>query len=273
MGSRTPLSRLGLLPAREPPSVAFCSYKESEAEGILLQRLSREDSLHAKELSRSLVQFAMPSLGRDIRLLFEVGCELLQSKSFKNDASPAHYQRCIAEAVRKRIGLCDLSGFVSNSQVTDTTNVPIMVAMRTMTDTEKRLLLAVYLAAHINKDHDSRLFLPLQGRKGRRKQGVSKTGPEMDLPTQQRTPRVTTLSRTLAIYHCLAGSGDGPNLISYLLFRHLARLREVGFLRYPVDRVKIESEVSIVCLVESTWAQACAHDLNIDFAEYLAEFQ
>merc|ERR1719414_2599022 len=82
---RLPLSHLGLLPARDPPAVAFQPYSEREAAAILLRELGSKADMGPSTLdlgtlvSAGLMKFAAPFVGRNLHSLLSIGEELLRS--------------------------------------------------------------------------------------------------------------------------------------------------------------------------------------------------
>lgn len=280
--SRLPLSSLGLLPARDPPAVAFQPYTEAETEELLLHELSQKFGLFSIPILRTLcvglMKFAVPSLGRNLHQLLRVGEELivglLDPKAQKMvGTSMTALQQMVEEAVQCRLGLCDLRGLLGAGASVDATSATaaITLTMKSMSEVDKRIILAAYLAAHIDKDDDIQLFVA-ESRRRRRKGSITKKVLEDDegLPYSTHTPRPVPLVRLLAIYHRLARK---PQLLAPQLFERLLGLREAGLLWLLGDRhAAADREPKVACRAELPLAAACAAELGVDLREYLGCF-
>jgi hypothetical protein len=276
--SRLPLRSLGHHDAREPPAVVFRSYAEAEAEALLLRELSatglgtssQQDQRVKTICGTGLMKFAAPYVGFDLKKLLQIGREVL-AESEGADTSMASLQGRIEQAVQRRVGLCDLSGLLErpDCEAQKDTNAPVtmdvanVAMMQGLTKSEKRLLLASYIACRVDKDDDMQLFMAEWVRKTRRKtpNKVVRQKAEDDLPVHMRAPRPTTLARLLAVYHRLARQ---PQLLGPPLFERLAGLREAGLLAWNGS-----DATKVLCRVELPLARACAGELDIDLAEYL----
>lgn len=111
-------------------------------------------------------------------------------------------------------------------------------------------------------------FLLAGPRNKRRKVAARRPRKEDYIPILCRPPKPTPLARLLAIYHVLAGQS---HLVNPPLLEHLASLKELGLLRFVGDRVGLEQDIQVVSRVELQLARACADELSIDLAEYLAD--
>lgn len=280
--SRLPLSSLGLLPAREPPAVAFQPYTEAETEELLFRELSRKTGLLSISILRTLcvglMKFAVPSLGRNLHQLLRIGEELsvglLDSKAQKAVGTRMSVlQQMIDEIVQRRLGLCDLRGLLGAGELVDATSATaaITLTMRSMTEVDKRIILAAYLGAHMDKDDDVQLFVA-ESRRRRRKGSITKKALEDDagLPYSAHTPRPVPLMRLMAIYHRLARK---PQLLAPQLFERLLGLREAGLLWLLGDcHAAADREPKVACRAELPLAAACAAELGVDMQEYLGCF-
>lgn len=269
---RLPLSSLGLLPARDPPAVAFQPYAEAEATAILQRTLSKLSAdVSASDLKTlcgsGLMKFAAPYVGRNLHHLERIGEDLLSGRPgqlpIERNANMVVLQQRIQEEVQRRVGLCDLSGLLDAGEAAMPATT---AAMRGMTKAEKRLLLSAYLGSRIDKDDDMQLFLP-EGKRRKRNKGAVTKGNDDDLPAYVRAPRPVPLARVLAIYHKLARQ---PLLVGPTLIEHLTNLREAGFVRFAGEHC-IEREPKVFCRVELPFVRACANELDIDLAEYLCK--
>jgi len=150
----------------------------------------------------------------------------------------------------------------------DTASVSALVTLRQMTKAEMRLILAAYLAGHVEKEDDVQLFMPGVKRKCRRKPSAKQQLAEAQ-PVYTRAARPTSLSRLLAVYHRLARR---PQLLGPPIFEHLLVLREVGLLRFPAERACLDQDVKVTCRAQLPLVRAIAGELNIDLAEYLTKY-
>jgi len=281
---RLPLSLVGAAPWRDPPQVAFPSYTASEVEMLLLRALLSEAlagspdeeavMLPSKEdlralCSSGLIKFAAPSMGFNLHELLWIGREVLLTPSAIG-ASLATLQRRIEALVQERLGLCDMSDLLpEGAAAADATTATVRATLEGTTKTEKRLLLAAYLAARIDKDDDVQLFMP-EGRRRRvrRKGSVVKRGPAGDetLPFL-RPPQAVPLTRMLAIYHRLARQAQ---LLGPPLLEQVVALRDAGLLRFSGDRAaSADRDPKVICRAELPLVKSIAAELGVDLAEYL----
>lgn len=269
--SRLPLSRVGLLPAREPPAVAFNSYTQEEAKILLARTLAETPVREWQEVNTNLaagfIQFATPQLGTNLQSLKGVAMEVMHNAARGTTAGAkcAALQEEIEQAVHKRVGLCSLRGFlepnvVDSVEYKDPVTASAHATLRKMTNAEKRLVVAALLAAHVDKDLDGYLFVP--SRKNRRKP-LSK---QQDLDISVRQPQPTSLSRLFAIYHRLAGQSQ---MLGPALFEDLVGLKSTGLIRFVGNANCSDQDAKVTCRVDLSLARACARDLGLELAEYL----
>jgi len=213
----------------------------------------------------ALMKFASPQLGYDLQHLKGVGLELV--RDMPGEKGLAAMQRRIEQAVDRRVGLCDLRGFPlpAGCNAVDPVQVATLAAVHQMTKAEMRLVVASYLAAHIDKENDCQLFSSVQQRKARRGKSVLKKSGE-DTHIIARAPKAALLTRVLAIYHHLA---QQPQLVGPPLFEKLAGLREAGLIRFMGDRAGVDHDPKVICRAELPLVRECSHELGIDLAEYL----
>jgi len=284
MISRLPLSSLGLLPARDPPAVAFQAYTDPEVEEVLQRELPLRSRPVAKAACdrqwlccNGIVKFGVPSLGRNLHHLLRIGEELFDvsestSKVAAIDTGAgkgiADLQCSIEEAVQSRLGLCNLKKLLAPGQ-REREDPAICVLMKNLTETDKRLLLAAYLGSHVDKDKDAQLFLP-QGRRRRRKADCNGNQEEQEgLPFHAWRPKSMTLQRLLAIYHCLARR---PQLLGPQFLERLLGLRDAGLLYVGKEsEMTAEKDLRVVCSAELPLVRACAAELGIRLDEYLRD--
>jgi len=266
--SRLPLSSIGLPISRDPPAVAFRGYTEVEAEKALALSLSESMSdisgNTTKQAVSDVMKFASPLLGYDMRHLKGVGLEVAPSM-LVGEGLAAMQQR-IEQAVDRRVGLCDLSEFPlpAGCNTADPAHVATLATMHQMTKAEKRLIVAAYLAAHIEKENDSQLFSVGQRKARRPKSALKRTAEDTHITA--RAPKAALLTRVLAIYHHLAKQ---PQLVGPPLFEKLASLREAGLIRFMGDRAGVEHDPKVICRAELPLVRECSHELGIDLAEYV----
>jgi len=221
-----------------------------------------------------IVKFGVPSLGRNLHPLLRVGEELFaSSESSKTAASStgagrgiADLQRSIEEAVQSRLGLCSMKKLLSPGQG-ESEDPAVCVLMKSLTETDKRLLLAAYLGSHVDKDKDAQLFLP-QGRRRRRRCTDCNNQEEQEgLPFHTWRPTSVMLPRLLAIYHCLARRPQllGPQFLERLLGLHDAGLLYVG----RDSEMTAEKDLKVACSAELPLVRACAAELGVRLDEYL----
>lgn len=128
-----------------------------------------------------------------------------------------------------------------------------------MTETEKRLVLAMYLtvcAANQENAHVCPARSPLES--GQRSSPLADAFAHPPL----------LLSRILASYDSLA---EHPHLLVSVLFQHFGNLRELGLLRFTgsIDQVS-DQEIILSCRVGLSLARACAKELNIELTRVAA---
>eukprot|EP00928_Gymnodinium_smaydae_P008996 TRINITY_DN13321_c0_g1_i1.p1 TRINITY_DN13321_c0_g1~~TRINITY_DN13321_c0_g1_i1.p1 ORF type:complete len:772 (-),score=174.41 TRINITY_DN13321_c0_g1_i1:145-2460(-) len=289
--SPRPLSDLGLLSAhRDPAAVAFAAYSDSEAGDILMKVLGRVPSdpklqshLHAI-VSHGLLKFALPSLGRDLRDLLSVGTEVLLDRSGRLREVAAHaggstsafmdeLQRRVQKAIEARVGMGGAEGVCEQTDIEGAARgAAAAVAARQLTKAEKRLILAAYLAAYVQKEDDLQLFLPeSQRRKARRNAGATaaRRRQDDDQPSFTRAPRPAPLARMLAIYHRLARQ---PHLLGNQLFETLSRLRAAGLLLLDRTGGQGGDDARVICRVDLPLVKVCAGELDVNLAEYLCGY-
>jgi len=285
--SRLPLSSLGLLPARDPPAVAFQPYTAAETGELLLAALSKlaapegdgADAAAAPAPSPAelrtlcgsgLMKFAAPYVGCNLRQLLRIGEEVLRSPGGAG-GSMANLQEQIEKALQQRISLPDPRGLLESEPAGAQRTAAATwtaVTKQQMTRAELRLIVSAYLGAHIDKDDDVQLFCPRAKRKRRM---MVKRAPraEAQLPVFAQAPRPVPLARLFAIYHHFAGQ---PQLLGPMLFASLTRLCEAGLLSYAGGRSttpNIEQDQKIICRTELPLVQECAGELHVDLAEYI----
>merc|ERR1719223_309367 len=147
--------------------------------------------------------------------------------------------------VQQRLGLCDLTGLLEQGHDVKGSAVASAATVRRMTKPEKRLLVATYLGARIEKQEDTQLFMP-EGR-GRRYRGKNSAAKQesADGPAFLREPKPVVLPRLFAIYHRLA---QQPQALSFPLMEQLMALREAGFLRFAGERPgTAERDPRVIC--------------------------
>jgi len=275
--SRLPLSRVGLSPMREPPSICFQAYSESEATEALMQTFTTDaPGLPTAELQSlcgsGLLKFAAPYLGCDLHQLLQTGREVicaskLQEAAPKQDAHRdfSAMKKHLDQAVKRRIGLCDFMNSKSDSTLPGylgTDADELVVGLSRITQAEKRLIVAAYLGGHVGKENDAHLFVDRHKRHRR----VTKKKTCYDLPVHVCAPQPTSLMRMLAIYHRLARQ---TQLLGPHLFEHLASLRDAGLLHFAGNICTQDHDVKVTCRAELPMVRACAAHLNVDLAEYL----
>jgi len=217
-----------------------------------------------------LLKFAAPYVGHNLHDLLWVGDGVLSTPDALGGGMAA-LQRRVGTLVQERLGLCDLAGLADegpNGGGLDAAASAARMAMQGMTKTEKRLVLAAYLAARIDSEDDAQLFVP-EGRSRLRRRGAATRAGRAkdDTPVWLRAPRPTPLVRVLAVYHRLARHAQ---LLDTPLLEQLAGLREAGLLRFiGAAAGAADKEPRLVCRAELPLAKACAAELNIDLAEYL----
>lgn len=285
MISRLPLSSLGLLPARDPPAVAFQAYTDAEVGEVLrreLQVRSRPAAMAASDRQwlccNGIVQFGIPSLGRNLHHLLQIGEELFASLEGNSNVAAtdpgagkgiADLQRNIEEAVQSRSGLCNMKKVLAPGH-SETEDPAVSIFMKNLTETDKRLLLAAYLGSHVDKDKDAQLFLPQGRRRGRRGAGCNGNQEEQEgLPFHAWQPTGVMLPWLLAIYHFLARR---PQLLGPLFLERLLGLRDAGLLHIGKDSdITAEKDLKVVCSAELPLVRACAAELGVRLDEYLRE--
>merc|ERR1740117_310985 len=202
----------------------------------------------------ALMKFASPQLGYDLRHLKGVGLEVV--RNMPGDKKVAAMQQCIEQAVERRVGLCDLRGFPlpEGCNVVDPAQVATLATIHQMTKAEMRLVVAAYLAAHINNENDCQLFSYVQRKARRQKSVLKKSGEDTHITAQ--APKAALLTRVLAIYHHLA---QQPQLVGPPLFEKLAGLREAGLIRFMGDRAGVEHDPKVICRAELPLVRECCH--------------
>lgn len=288
---RVLLSTLGVSPEREPPQVAFPPYGPEDAEAVLFRALCTkmlQQDVGAEAMvlpsvgdlravcSSGLIRFAAPYVGLSIHELLWIG-EAVLATPHAFGASMATLQHRVEELIQERLGLCDLSGMLLESRGVagqpclrrlGTATLSAKATMEGTTKEEKRLLLAAYLGARIDKDNDTQLFMPEGRRRMRRKGAKPKQGKATDeVPVFLRTPKPVNMPRLLSIYHRLARQ---QQLLGPPLLEHIAGLRDAGLLRFVGDRqVSVDRDVKIICRAELPLVRMCAAELGVDLAEFL----
>lgn len=254
---RLPMSCLGVPAAREPPAVAFQPYSSSDVEAVLMKTLSA--FANANACVRSLMTFAVPSVGHNLHDLLRIGEEVLCSDPEKI-ATVGAMGREVERLVQQRLGLCDLTGLLEQGQDVEGPAAASAATIRRMVKTEKRLLVAAYLASRLHKDDDVQHFMPAgRGRNCRR---ASMVRHEPD-PLQEPSP--VSLARLFAVYHRLARQEQA---LSPLLLEQLMNLHGAGLVRFPGGPVFMDKDAKIVCRMELPIVSACAAELGIRLREY-----
>lgn len=284
MISRLPLSYLSLLPARDPPAVAFHPYTDAEVEEVLRRELpvrSRAVARAARDCQwrycNAIVKFGVPSLGKSLHHLLRIGDELFATSGDAGNVTAtdagaskgiAELQCSIEEAVQSRLGLCNLKKLLAPGQK-ETEDPSIAVLMKNLTETDKRLLLAAYLGAHVDKDKDVQLF-SAQGHRRRRGAGCKgNQEEEQGLPFHTWQPTSVMLPRLLAIYHRLARR---PQLLGPQFLERLLGLRDAGLLHMGKESdMTAEKDLKISCSAELPLVRACAAELGVRLDEYLRD--
>jgi len=154
---------------REPPSICFPTYSESEATEALMQTLKIDlPGLPSAELQSlcgsGLLKFAAPYLGCDLHQLLQTGREVICANKVeeaipKQDAHQGFVamKKHLDQAVKRRVGLCDFMKDKSESTPPDADE--LSVALSRLTQAEKRLIVAAYLGGHVEKENDGHLSL------------------------------------------------------------------------------------------------------------------
>jgi len=254
---RLPLSCLGVPVAREPPAVAFHAYSTSDVEGVLSRSLS--SFAHASACVRGLMTFAVPYVGHNLHDLLRIGEEVLCA-DHEQIEQVGHMGREIERLVQQRLGLCDLSGLLEQGQEVEGPAAACAATMRRMVHTEKRLLVAAYLASRLHKDDDVQHFMPAgRGRHCRRASMVRHEPDALQEPTSVSLPRL------LAAYHRLARQDQ---VLSPLLLEQLMSLHVAGLVRFPGGPISVDKDAKVVCRAELPLVKACASDLGVHLREY-----
>lgn len=259
---RLPLSSSGFFSSREPDSVAFPSYSETEAQAVLSRALASTYD-NKETCSSTLMKFAAPYVGNDMRLLKGVGLEFM-SQMHAGNGSLNKLKELVEDAVDRRLGSGSLKGWMPEiHSEAGATAACVLATLRQLTQAEMRLLVASFLASHVAKEDDAQLFLNAnRSRQGSRKKAKAAS----ELPIEARPPKPSCLTRVFAIYHHLARRTQllGPDL-----FQLLAGLREGGLLRFNGDRASVDNEAKIVCRAELPLVRECAREIGVDLCEYL----
>lgn len=298
---RLPFSCLGVPTAREPPAVAFQPYSAADVEKVLAESLMRfstkrldgeSDSSAGDARSmcnvcvRGLMTFAVPYLGHNLNDLLRVGEEFLRTDGLEISRACTSSHRQLLEGqrelsrqpslstsqlghrieslVQQRVGLCDLSGLLEQGQEAESGAAALVAATRRMVKTEKRLLVAAYLASRLHKDDDVQHFLAAGRGKHARRASIIKHQLE-DGPATLQEPRLVPLTRLFAIYHRLA---QEPQALGPALLEQVVGLHEAGLLRFAGGSVHVDRDAKVVCRAELPLVSMCAADFNINLAEY-----
>lgn len=272
---RLPLTCAGLPESRKPTTIAFPSYSERDAGQVLASLLApafedtpqrgRQTRLDA--LVNTLLKFAVPHLGGDMRLLQGVGKELLSQGAALEAADVGTLQLRVEDAVGRRLFGAPSTGWLpqdsAGKPISKLVSPAIVATLQQLTRAEKRLLVASYLASHIEKEDDSAVFINDSRRKRRKL-----TRAEIELSNDARPPKASSITRVFAIYHHLARQ---QNLLGPTLFAQLSGLREAGLLRFAHERSCVEHDQKITCCAELPLVRECARALGgVDLCEYLA---
>lgn len=285
---RQPLSGVSL--RARPSEVSFPAYTLAEIEVLIPHLLGQKFPDVMQSLGEAnwivvmtcLMQSARPIFGVDLRLLLDVGSDVLSEvrrspgvisavatsegtgRQLKKTPSLGEATERINDLVREACrGRVDLKPFAGQA------SHPIALAdavVQRMTKAEKQVLLATYLGSYVNNKDDRRLFLGLASR---RKVTVRKKKEDDDIPCWEKAPKSVSLMRLVAIYHKLALART-----SLLLGNHfwltLVSLKEAGFVRIRNERgFRIDRDIKVDSLASLYIARACAMSLEIDLAEYL----
>mmetsp|Transcript_44858 Transcript_44858/g.104777 ORF Transcript_44858/g.104777 Transcript_44858/m.104777 type:complete len:620 (+) Transcript_44858:85-1944(+) len=284
---RQPLTGVSL--RARPSEVCFPSYTFAEIEVLIPHLLSQKypDVMYSLGeanwivVMTCLMQSARPIFGVDLRLLLDVGSDVLsevrrspgviavdagEATGRKLKKTPSlgetteRINDLVREACRGRVDLKPFAGQASH---------PVALAdavVQRMTKAEKQVLLATYLGSYVHNKDDRRLFL---GIASRRKVIVRKKKEDDDIPCWEKAPKSVSLMRLVAIYHKIALART-----SLLLGNHfwltLVSLKEAGFVRIRNERgFRIDRDIKVDSLASLYIARACAMSLEIDLAEYL----
>lgn len=253
------------------PEVVFVPYAKPDLEGIVERMLSAAGcpALEHEPLPTTLLLALASPWSRDLRVLRNIGIELRRDRS--KLATPEDIQLSVQRALEQHLCLGSLDGFggmVAPSYGGIPPEDPALAAaVGLLTKAEKRLVVATYLAGHVQMDDDEQLFLP-RGRRGRGRRKKQRQTAE-ELPIVARAPRLVPLSRVLAVYHSLARK---RMLISGDLLQHVCQLRQVGLIRFAGDRCCLEQDPKVICRADLELVRAFASDLNIQLVEYLADY-
>lgn len=271
---------------RDPDAVAFARYGPKETEAILLRefrgRVASGGSIDLEASGGSnldlqtmvgtgLMKFAAPQVGSDLRVLLSIGEDLLRSppEASEGAAGLAALQRAVDRSVRQQTKIYDPTGLVLGEGVGATS----AATLRALTNAEKRMLVASFIAAYAEKENDSHLFLSDCRKKQRRVTVKRKKADDDGRPFYAHAPRAVPFARFLAITHRLArlaGSREAQPL-SFALFEHLAALRDARLVRLSGERAAGADtrDPKVMCCAELPLVKACARELKIDLAEYL----
>jgi len=275
---RLPLSGMGIPDVY--PSVPFPAYTKAEISAILSREFTRTVVEEGREdislpddvdhLCSGVLSFALPSFGSDLRHLLPIGEEVLRRHAPLGQLcmNMQHLLSEISSSVQERKNIPHVSGFTPGQDRNcsdskgddDITFLAMDAARKRMTKTEKRLLVAAYVASRVDKKDDGQLF----GTSVRRRRGARrKPAAEDEDSPLTRSPEPVPVTRLMAVYHALAGQ---PQLMGPYIFEHLVKMRHSNLIRFAGDRY---GQMKIICRVERQLACACAGELDIDMAEYL----
>mmetsp|Transcript_7513 Transcript_7513/g.13527 ORF Transcript_7513/g.13527 Transcript_7513/m.13527 type:complete len:506 (+) Transcript_7513:37-1554(+) len=247
--SRLPLQLLGLNPLREPPAVAFPGYSADQAASICFD---------AEVLERSpLIKMATHRVGQNYSMLKGVVSDAVDDGQVHDVAS---MQKVVERSCKRRLGLCDMSHLTSDSGAGN------------LSLTEKRMLVATFLASYVPKDDDGQLFLPMGQRRKRRvlKRAASATAEgapsASSTPIAARHPQVSSLIRVMAIFSKISRQ---PQSVGPEVLQAVMQLKDAGLVRLVGDKSYTEKDAKVISCAKLPLARSCATALGIDLPEYL----